>query len=66
MEGTGTEFSVMNIDEFLNENNFDFDNFPRNVSEEDREHGMPVPPNGGNSYRYDNYKKQEKAKYSLI
>jgi len=54
MEGTGTEFSVMNIDEFLNENNFDFDNFPRNVSEEDREHGMPVPPNGGNSYRNPN------------
>ena len=52
MEGTGTEFSVMNIDEFLNENNFDFDNFSRNVPEDDRDQGMGMPPNGGNSYRY--------------
>ena len=52
MEGTGTEFSVMNIDEFLNENNFDFDNFSRNVPEDERDQGMAMPPNGGNSYRY--------------
>ena len=52
MEGNGTEFSVMNIDEFLNENNFDFDNFSRNVPEDERDQGMAMPPNGGNSYRY--------------
>ena len=44
----------MNIDEFLNENNFDFDNFSRNVPEDDRDQGMAMPPNGGNSYRYHN------------
>jgi len=54
MDGSGTEFSVMNIDEFLNENNFDFDHFPSKISEDDRDHGMAVPSNGGNSYRNPN------------
>ena len=53
MDGSGTEFSVMNIDEFLNENNFDFDHFPSKISEDDRDHGMAVPSNGGNSYKYE-------------
>merc|ERR1711983_389397 len=43
MEGTGTEFSVMNIDDFS-----------RNVPEDDRDQGMAMPPNGGNSYRNPN------------
>ena len=62
MEGSGTEFSVMNIDEFLNENNFDFDHFPSKISEDDKDHGMAAPSNGGNSYRYELFN-QLKCKY---
>jgi len=51
MDPANTEFSVMNIDEFLNENNFDFDQFPLRASEEEREHGMEASPNNQNMYR---------------
>merc|ERR1711997_137003 len=51
MDASGTEFSVMNIDEFLNENNLDFDHFPLRASEEEREQGMEASTNYRNMYR---------------
>ena len=45
MDASGTEFSVMNIDEFLNENNLDFDHFPIRASEDEREQGMEASTN---------------------
>ena len=36
MDVSGSEFSVMNIEEFLNENNFDFERFSPPVAEDEK------------------------------
>ena len=54
MEATGAEFSVMNIDDFLSENNFDFGRISPPIEDDERggkREGAPLA--NMDSYRYD-------------
>ena len=53
MDPSGTEFSVMNIDEFLNENNFDFGRFSPPVAEDERGQREDTPSISTDGYRYE-------------